>query len=83
MQKLCAIILISSLAKTSCDCVAPVQEPVLPRFDKVTRNPEYQSIAQLPGFSGVYSTLHKLSDGEQRHSTATKIPSPPEETTRE
>jgi hypothetical protein len=56
---------------------------VLPRFDKVTRNPEYQSIAQLPGFSGVYSTLHKLSDGEQRHSTATKIPSPPEETTRE
>jgi hypothetical protein len=58
-------------------------QKITERFDKVTRNPEYQAIAQLPGFTGVYSTLHKLSDGEQHPSTARKVPSPPEETTHE
>jgi hypothetical protein len=48
----------------------------------VMRNPEYQSIAQMPGFSGVHGTLHKLTEGKQPPSTAERVPSPPEKSTR-
>jgi hypothetical protein len=42
------------------------------RFDEVMRNPEYQAIVRLPGFSGVYATLHKITEGKQIPSTAKK-----------
>ena len=52
------------------------------RFDQVMRNPEYQAIVQLPGFSGVYGTLHQLTEGKQIPSTAKKAPERPEKATR-
>ena len=52
------------------------------RFNQVMRNPEYQAIAQLPGFNGVYSTLHKLTEGKQYPSTAKKEASSPQKSTR-
>jgi hypothetical protein len=53
------------------------------RFDRVAQNPEYQAISQLPGFGGVYGTLHKMMEGEQSQSTANRSPNPPEDTKRE
>lgn len=53
------------------------------KFDKIAQNPEYQSIAQLPGFGGLYTTLHKVGEGRQPESTAKKLPSPPEKSTTE
>jgi hypothetical protein len=40
------------------------------RFDQTAHNPDYQAIAQLPGFSGVYGTLHKLTEDRKPESTA-------------
>lgn len=50
------------------------------KFDEVVRNPEYQSITQLPGFGGVYSVLHKIEGSQEPAATATRVPSPPEAT---
>jgi hypothetical protein len=43
------------------------------RFDQTAHNPDFQSIAKLPGFSGVYGTLHKLTEGRQPESTAKRV----------
>jgi hypothetical protein len=50
------------------------------KFEHVSRNHEYQAIAQLPGFYGVYSTLNKIVGGKETQSTAKRDPSPPEKT---
>ena len=45
-------------------------ERIAAKFDRVVQNPEYQAITQLPGFQGVYSSLHELTEGRQPQSTA-------------
>jgi hypothetical protein len=51
------------------------------RFDSVARNSEYRSIAQLPGFGGIHSTLHKIGEGREVESTAKRpVPAAPETT---
>jgi hypothetical protein len=58
-------------------------QKIAARYDRVAQNPEYQAISQLPGFGGVYGTLHKMMDGQQTPTTANRAPNPPEETKRE
>jgi hypothetical protein len=58
-------------------------QKIAARYDRVAQNPEYQAISQLPGFGGVYSTLHKMMDGQQTPATANRAPNPPEDTKRE
>jgi hypothetical protein len=58
-------------------------DKIAEKFDRVVKNPEYQSIVQLPGFQGVYSSLHQLADGRQPESSAARrTPPPPESETR-
>lgn len=53
------------------------------KFDRVARNSEYQSIAQLPGFQGIQSTLQNLNEEDkdsQSSSAKREPPGPPSET---